>query len=46
MDCSVKAVGRLQSEETLALDYSGNQEERRVPLGTRRPSQEADIPVR
>ena len=39
MDCLVKGVGRLQSEETLAFDYSGNQEERR-------PSQAADIPVR
>ena len=46
MDCLVKGVGRLQSEETLAFDYSGAQEERRVPLRNRRPSQGADIPVR
>jgi hypothetical protein len=39
MDCLVKAVGRWQSGETLAFDYSGNQDERH-------PSEAADIPVR
>jgi hypothetical protein len=46
MDCSVKAGGRLPAEETLAFDYSGNQEENRVPLGNRHPLQGADIPAR
>jgi hypothetical protein len=45
MDCSMKAVGSLRSEDTPAFDYSGNQEKRRVPVGIRHPSQAADIPV-